>query len=119
MLQGGFAAGAYYLAGYAVECAVKACIARKTVRFEFASRDQVNASYTHDLEKLVRVAGLQADLDVRRQANQTFRDNWGLVKDWTEESRYDHSTTLPMARDLYRAIVGQPCGVMRWLRRHW
>jgi HEPN domain-containing protein len=27
--------GAYYLAGYAAECALKACIARRTERFEF------------------------------------------------------------------------------------
>lgn len=119
LLQGGFAAGAYYLAGYAVECAVKACIARRTVRFEFANRDRVNASYTHDLRKLVQVAGLQADLDAWIQANETFGDNWGLVKDWTEQSRYHHSTTLARARDLYRAIAGQPDGVMRWLRLHW
>lgn len=26
--------GAYYLAGYAIECALKACIAKKTERFE-------------------------------------------------------------------------------------
>ena len=30
--------GAYYLAVYAVECALKACIARHTKRFEFPDR---------------------------------------------------------------------------------
>ena len=45
--------GAYYLAGYAVECALKACIAKKTQRYEFPSRDTVNESHTHDLNRLL------------------------------------------------------------------
>jgi HEPN domain-containing protein len=32
LLDNGFYAGAYYLAGYAVECALKACIAKLTNR---------------------------------------------------------------------------------------
>jgi HEPN domain-containing protein len=32
LLEAGLYAGAYYLAGYAVECALKACIAKKTAR---------------------------------------------------------------------------------------
>jgi hypothetical protein len=30
--------GAYYLAGYAVECALKACIARRTSRYDFPDK---------------------------------------------------------------------------------
>jgi HEPN domain-containing protein len=41
--------GAYYLAGYAVECALKASIARKTKRHHFPEKDTVQASYSHDL----------------------------------------------------------------------
>lgn len=119
LLQEGCAAGAYYLAGYAVECALKACIARHTRRFEFPERDRVNTSYTHDLRTLVRVAGLQPDLEEWIQTNKAFQVNWGLVRDWSEQSRYDDSMTLPRARDLYRAVVERRSGVMRWLRPHW
>ena len=39
LLQRGFYKGAYYLSGYAVECALKACIAKKTQRHEFPDKE--------------------------------------------------------------------------------
>jgi HEPN domain-containing protein len=39
--------GAYYLAGYSVECALKACLARDTPRFDFPDKELVLKSYTH------------------------------------------------------------------------
>ncbi|MGP8244963.1 MAG: hypothetical protein ACLQVN_10650 [Bryobacteraceae bacterium] len=50
----GFPDGAYYLAGYAVECALKACIARGTRRHDFPDKGSVDASYTHKLKDLVK-----------------------------------------------------------------
>ena len=41
--------GAYYLAGYCVECALKACIAKATLRHEFPDKKRVDLSYTHNL----------------------------------------------------------------------
>jgi len=38
LMQAGFFDGAYYLAGYAVECAIKACIAKGTRRYEFPDK---------------------------------------------------------------------------------
>jgi len=38
LLRLGLFDGAYYLAGYAVECALKACIAKGTQRFEFPDK---------------------------------------------------------------------------------
>ena len=38
LLNLGFYDGAYYLAGYAVECALKACIAKGTRRYEFPDK---------------------------------------------------------------------------------
>src|SRR5712692_7302814 len=38
--------GAYYLCGYAVECGLKACIAKATRRSEFPDLEKVKASYT-------------------------------------------------------------------------
>lgn len=55
---------AYYIAGYAVECALKACIARHTKQHDFPAKKLVNDSYTHDLMKLVDVARL-ADTERR------------------------------------------------------
>ena len=47
-----WADGAYYLAGYAIECALKACIAKATRRYDFPDRKKVDASHTHDLREL-------------------------------------------------------------------
>ena len=48
--------GAYYLAGYSIECALKACIARRTKRHDFPDKKAVDKSYTHNLEQLVAAA---------------------------------------------------------------
>ena len=56
MLQLGLFDGAYYLAGYAVECALKACIAKGTLRGEFPDKKRVDSSYSHNLRELFKVA---------------------------------------------------------------
>lgn len=44
--------------GYAVECALKACVAKQVRRYDFPDKKLANEAFTHDLEKLVRVSGL-------------------------------------------------------------
>ena len=59
LLRTGVADGAYYLAGYAVECALKACIAKGTQKYEFPDKKRVDSSYSHNLDVLVKLAGLE------------------------------------------------------------
>jgi HEPN domain-containing protein len=42
-------AGAYYIAGYAIECALKARLAGQFRQNEIPDRNLVNRIYTHDL----------------------------------------------------------------------
>lgn len=118
LLNGRHYDGAYYLAGYVVECALKACIAKQTKRYDFPNKKIAIDSYTHDLNQLVRVAGLQAALaaEIRRDAN--FEVNWAIVKDWGEESRYERHDAAA-AKGLYLAIAATKHGVLKWLKRHW
>ena len=58
LLRAGLSDGAYYLAGYTVECALKACIAKGTQRHEFPEKKKVQSSHSHNLRELIRVAGL-------------------------------------------------------------
>lgn len=60
LIQNGNLEGAYYFTGLAIECAVKACISKKTKRHDFPPNPK-NARdiYTHDLGTLISVAGLQ------------------------------------------------------------
>ena len=118
LLQAGCYEGAYHLAGYAVECGLKACIAKRTRRYEFPDRKVVQESYTHDLSKLVRVAGLSNALEQEIRRSPVFEANWAVVKEWNVDSRYRRPTRRE-AEDLYSAIVSRRDGVMRWIRQHW
>ncbi len=111
--------GAYYLLGYAVECALKACIARKSKRFDFPDRRMVNDSYTHDLEKLLRVSGLLDVYEEERQANPQLEINWSIVKQWSEEARYIADITDAQAKEFYLAVIARQGGVLTWLRKWW
>lgn len=110
--------GAYYLTGYAVECGLKACIAKKTKRYDFPDRRIVNDSYTHDLNLLIKVSGLQVDLEVEMRRDRDFEVNWAIVKDWNETSRYVRHEAQA-AKSLYAAVTDSRHGVLRWLKRHW
>src|SRR3954464_13012587 len=82
--------GAYYLAGYAVECALKACIAKKTKRYDFPpSEKTVREFYTHELEKLVRGADLAGALKSKEVSDVQFSLNWAVAKGWKEQARYE------------------------------
>jgi HEPN domain-containing protein len=117
LLGGGNTEGAYYLTGLAVECALKAAIARKTRRHDFPPKPKVvYGVYDHDLNKLLVAAGLDAVLDKAAAANPILQANWALVKDWTIESRYLASGLN--GYELYRAVTGRN-GVLGWLRQHW
>jgi hypothetical protein len=109
--------GAYYLTGVAVECAIKACIAKNTRRYDFPPNQQaIKDIYTHDLDKLIGAAKLRTNLDAERARNVGFSSKWDVVKDWNVNSRYALGGLN--AHDLYRAAAGRN-GVMQWLRQHW
>src|SRR5947207_1147458 len=111
--------GAYYVAGYAVECALKACIARLTAEHDFPPKLKfVQDCYTHELVKLVQAANLKTDLDNDTTANPILSGYWGVAKDWTEASRYDQKTQLQAER-LFEAITNHPNGVLPWIRIRW
>jgi hypothetical protein len=112
-------AGAYYLAGYSVECALKACIARQVRRYDFPDKKVVSDSYTHDLTKLVGIAGLKTRLESALASDRSFELNWTVVRDWSEEDRYNSAISRVEARDLYSAITARRTGVMTWLRNYW
>lgn len=106
---------AYYLVGYAVECALKACIAAQTKQYEFPNKQRVLDSYTHNLEKLVGVAGLDERV---MEADPELAVNWAYAKDWTEERRYEQRSEQE-AQDLFGAVADPDHGVLTMLRAYW
>ena len=80
--------GAYYSEGYAVEWALKACIAKRTRRHDFPDKKDIDASYTHNLKDLIKVANLEVARLYEANRDPIFRNNWDLVPQWSEHSRY-------------------------------
>ncbi len=110
--------GAYYLAGYAVECGLKACIAKTTLRHEFPDKKRVDSSYSHNLDLLVRLAGLEDFRLNYFSRSPEFQKNWATVQLWSEESRYQrHSAEA--AATLVAAVRDRRSGVISWIKVYW
>jgi hypothetical protein len=112
-------AAAYYLLGYAVECGLKACAAKQFREHEVPDRTVVNDFYTHRLDKLLNISGVKAALEAQVAADPQFGWYWNTVRDWSEISRYDHSTTEAKARELFVAVADSSSGVLSWLKSQW
>lgn len=124
LLDAGCYEGAYYLAGYAIECALKACIAKKTREHDFPDQRLVNESYKHDLVALQKTAGLEPEFlsevkPNKREGNKSLENNWRVVAKWSETSRYDNPIAKNDAQDLYSAIIDGTNGVLQWLKKRW
>jgi HEPN domain-containing protein len=119
LLSLGMYDGAYYLAGYAVECALKSCIARRTRAEEFPPSPEVTREYyTHDLKKLLKHSGLQPDRDRDAAADPELDGHWGLVLAWSEQSRYERKDRA-QAEGLIEAISDADHGVLPWIKARW
>jgi HEPN domain-containing protein len=109
--------GAYYLGGFAVECALKACIAKKTRRYDFPDKIHTARVHTHSLLELLRVSDLNARLELDMRTNPRLAANWGVVKVWSVDSRYQADRLN--GRDMVTAVSSLPDGVLEWIKQHW
>lgn len=71
----------------------------------------VSDCHTHEISKLVRLAGLEPTMTVDSAANPGLATNWSIVKDWNERSRYERHS-LSKAQSLYEAITDKTDGVL-------
>jgi HEPN domain-containing protein len=118
LLSAGLHDGAYYLAGYAVECALKACIAKETRKHEFPDKKRVDESHTHSLKKLAELAELWDSGEDRSRVDPEFRKRWEAVRLWTEQSRYRRHSPED-AQALVEAVDNRSHGVIAWLTLYW
>ena len=119
LLRLGFFHGAFYLAGYAVECGLKACIAKGTRRGEFPDKKRVDSSHSHNLLQLMGIAGLNESCALHASEDPAFRRNWNLVQSWSEQSRYERHRSLESARALLAAVDDRRHGVITWIKQQW
>ena len=103
---------------HAVECALKASIAKLTQQHDFPNKDLALKSYTHKLEELIKAANLAPLLRSDMQVNIALGTNWSLTKDWDETSRYQRWSEF-QARELFEAITNSQSGVLPWIAVHW
>jgi HEPN domain-containing protein len=118
LLRNGYYDGAYYLSGYCIECALKACIAKRTRRYEFPDKKTADASHTDKLSDLIKVAQLE-DAHIEEVGRDVvFGANWNIVKEWSEQSRYKKHLSKS-AEDILSAVADRRHGVLRWIKQRW
>jgi hypothetical protein len=118
LLRLGLFDGAFYLAGYAVECALKACIAKGTRKGEFPDKKKVESSHSHNFLQLIKVAGLDEACLQRAGKDPAFQSNWDFVQSWSEQSRYRRHRQ-ESARALLAAVSDRRHGVITWIKQQW
>jgi hypothetical protein len=106
------------LAGYAVELALKACIAKLMQPNVIPDKGFINAIYTHKLDSLLSTAGLRPQFDVDAKADKEFVAYWAIANNWNEESRYEFWDPISAAT-LLQAVNESDHGVFRWVKKHW
>lgn len=111
--------GAYYLLGYSVEFALKAAIAKQAKKHDFPNKELANKAYTHNLENLLKLAELQLALEQDMTENRALELNWAVVKDWTEQTRFQANILAAEAKDLYSACTSRKNGILPWIRERW
>ena len=115
--------GAYSLSGYVIECGLKACLLKHLGNSDAIFGDdkylkRLAECWTHDLVKLVNLAGLDASFGAARAANIALEAFWGVAKDWKETSRYEIKNEVE-ARAMFEAVSHNPDGVYQWIKSIW
>jgi hypothetical protein len=108
----------YYLAGYSIELALKACIARQIAAETIPDKAFINSVYVHNLKSLIGSAGLNAALKEAEDKDPNFAANWAIVSEWTPEVRYETIEAFS-AQLLSSAITDPKSGVLQWIKAHW
>jgi HEPN domain-containing protein len=118
LLDNGMYSGAYYIAGYCMEFALKACIAKHFRANVLPDKRLVQKLYVHDLSILLGLAGLSNDFDKESKRNDNFKSNWAIVQSWNEEARYS-TWDVVNAKALLEAITDPKDGILQWLRKYY
>lgn len=118
LMKYGQYSGAYYLAGYSVEFALKACYCKTVKEKSFPpGKDVYSKLYSHDLNNLLDVSGIKSKYEKKVKNNKKLESNWGIVKDWNEKSRY-YIPNEKTTKSLIKAIQGKD-GILKWILNLW
>ena len=126
MLANGLHDGAVYLAGYALELALKARICKLLDSDYPQGRGEFQSFLMHNYGTLVRLAGLEKQLDEARLAID-FAENWSVLADdpatkgWSETWRYRRigSVSQADAEEIIAALDNPSSGILPWIHSLW
>lgn len=129
----GFYDGAIYMAGYAVELALKAKICQLLdipdlfngfnggqVQGGTVKSEYIRNFKTHDLEHLIILSGLRNKLQIAKRNNPDLFTNWSLIGEWSENKRYCICGTCQQAdaRKFLDAISDSTNGIKTWIENN-
>lgn len=118
LLKANRPSSAYYLAGYSVELALKACISKLIQSNVIPDKALIDATYSHKLDNLLSISGLRPQFQQDTKADAEFATNWAIASKWSVESRYDLWDPMSAAT-LLNAIADPTHGVFQWVKKHW
>ena len=118
LLQNGRYTNAYYLAGYAVELGLKACIAVQISADTLPDKAFIKQILNHKFPVLIGLAGLVTELKDHMDKDSDFAANWAIVSEWLPDTRYE-SKDVASAQTLITAIAHPDSGVLQWIKTHW
>ncbi len=118
LLKSGRYSNAYYLAGYAVEIGLKACIAAQISAEAIPDKAFIKNIMNHQFRTLVGLAGLAGSLKDQEDKDQTFATNWAIASQWEPDARYE--AIDPTTAQLFVQAIADPnSGVLQWIKAHW
>jgi hypothetical protein len=110
--------GCVYLMGYVLECALKSVICKTLNLKEYPEKDGsgplVNVFRTHILQDLLRLSGLEADLQLTSGRRY---ENWSELTKWNTNVRYQPIGTWDekQAVRMLNALVEKPDGLITFI----
>ena len=118
LFQNGRFSNSYYLAGYAIEIALKACIAAQISAETIPDKDILRKVLNHEFPVLVGLAGLATALKEQQDCDSLFAANWAIVLEWKPDVRYE-STDSTAAQQMLSALTDAASGVLQWIKLYW
>jgi HEPN domain-containing protein len=109
---------AYYLAGYAVEFALKACAAKQVTQHTIPDKNFISDLHTHDLNKLISLSGLRSEFTKKLRDSSDFKVNWAIAAEWSPEARY-RVLTAADSQDMVKSVISDNDGVLGWIKIYW